>query len=300
MSDGQTRRTKAGGTADADRVVPPSGFTARLTFLAAVAMAFLAVFALALSLAGGRIATLWSEALARTATIRIAAPPEETAAQTDAVLEVLAQTPGVAAARALDLDEQRALLEPWFGPDMPLDDLPIPQLVEVTEGVPGYDADGLRQRLAAEAPGAILDDHGRWRRPLVEAAGRLRLIAWVSLGLILAATAAMVTLAASAALAANEPVIRTLRLVGAADGFIARAFIRRFTLRAAAGAALGMVLGVIAVAALPGPGAGEGFLTGLRFRGVEWLWPLTVPPLAAAIAYAATRNAAFRTLRGMR
>ena len=35
------------GDAQADRVVPPSGFTAQLTLFAAGAMAFLAVFALA-------------------------------------------------------------------------------------------------------------------------------------------------------------------------------------------------------------------------------------------------------------
>ncbi len=46
----------------------------------------------------------------------------------------------------------------------------------MTEADPGYDADGLRLRLAAEAPGAVLDDHSRWRRPLVAAAGRLRLL----------------------------------------------------------------------------------------------------------------------------
>ena len=40
----------------ADRVVPPSGFTAQLTSFTAGAMAFLAVFALALSLASGRLA----------------------------------------------------------------------------------------------------------------------------------------------------------------------------------------------------------------------------------------------------
>lgn len=63
--------------ADPDRVVPPSGFTARLTLFTSAAMAFLAVFALALSLAAGRVATLWSDALARTATIRISAPQGE-------------------------------------------------------------------------------------------------------------------------------------------------------------------------------------------------------------------------------
>ena len=37
------------GDAQADRVVPPTGFTARLTLFVAGTMAFLAVFALAVS-----------------------------------------------------------------------------------------------------------------------------------------------------------------------------------------------------------------------------------------------------------
>ncbi len=57
----------------------------------------------------------------------------------------------------------------------------------------------------------------------------------------------MITLAAQAALAANDPVIRVLRLIGARDSYIARAFVRRFTLRALAGAALGTLAGMMAV-----------------------------------------------------
>jgi cell division transport system permease protein len=159
----------------ADRVVPRTGQSARLTVFTSAAMAFLAVFALALSLASGRLADRWSSALAQSSTIRLSAPAAQIEAQTWAVLTVLEQTPGVESARAMTDAEQRALLAPWFGPDLPVEDLPIPRLIEITEAPGGYDATGLRQRLAAEAPGAVLDDHTRWREPLVEAAGRLRL-----------------------------------------------------------------------------------------------------------------------------
>ena len=111
-------------------------------------------------------------------------------------------------------------------------------------------------------------------------------------------TATVVTLAAQAALAANLPVIRTLRLVGATDGFIARAFVRRFTLRALAGAGAGTALGLVVAALLPGSG-GDGFLAGLGFRGAGWLWPLVSPPAATATAWAATRYASYRMLRSL-
>jgi cell division transport system permease protein len=285
------------GDQQADRVVPPSGHTAWLTSFTAATMTFLAVFALALSLASGRLADRWGDALARSATIRISAPAGQMDAQTQVVLDVLAKTPGIASARAMTDAEQRALLEPWFGPDLPLDALPIPRLIEVTENSDGYDGEGLRQRLTAEAPGAVLDDHTRWRRPLAVAAGRLRLLGMTSILLIGATMAAMITLAANAALAANSQVIRVLRLVGARDSYIARAFVRRFTLRTLTGSLLGAVLGMIGVAFLPSADVAGGFLTGLSFQGAGWLLPFFLPPLAAIVAFFATRFAAFRKLK---
>jgi cell division transport system permease protein len=260
-------------------------------------MAFLAVFALALALASGRLAERWAGALERTATVRLSAPADQIDQQTKAVLDLLATTPGIAGARAMTEDEQRKLLEPWFGPGLPVESLPLPRLIEVTEDGSGYDAEGLRQRLAAEAPGAVFDDHTRWRRPLAVAASRLRLLGWLSIGLIGLTMAAMITLAANAALAANSQVIGVLRLVGAKDTYIARAFVRRFTLRALIGAAAGAALGMLGVALLPSADTAGAFLTGLGFQGAGWLLPLLLPPAAGLVAFAATRAASFRKLR---
>ena len=279
------------------QVVPPSGPTAWLTTFTSGAMTFLCVFALALSLASGRLADRWQETLARTATIRLSAPADQVQIQTDAILAVLATTPGIASFRLIEEAETRALLEPWFGPGLPVEALPLPRLFELIEAAEPYDSEGLRQRLIVEAPGALLDDHTRWRRPLIEAAERIRLLGVLSIALIGAAMAAMITLAARAALATNAEVIRVLRLVGAKDTYIARAFVRRFTLRALAGASVGTAAGIAGVAALPAADAAGGFLTGLGFTGTGWLWPLALPPLAALVAFFATRRAAFQRLR---
>ena len=284
------------GDAQADRVVPPSGFTAQLTLFVAAAMAFLTVFALALSLASGRLADRWADELARAATLRINAPAEQRLAQTEAALTILQQTPGVVSARALSAEEQVALLAPWFGSALPIDSLPVPQLIEVIEGDPGYDGTGLRLRLQAEVPGAVLDDHTRWRAPLVDAARALRRLGAVSILLIAGATAAMITLAANAALAANAQVIEVLRLVGAQDGYIAHAFVRRFTLRALIGCAVGVASGMVGVWLMPAASEEGGFLTGLGFVGWGWLMPLAIPLLGALVAFIATSRAANKRL----
>ena len=279
----------AGGAPD--RVVPPTGATVRMTVLSAACMAFLAVFALALSLAAGRQAALWSGA-SEGLTVRLTE-----AAQVEPVLSILSTTPGVASARALTAAETEALLEPWLGPDLPIESLPLPQLIAVTAG-DGLDTEALRIRLVAEAPGAVLDDHDRWRAPTVSAASRLRWLAALCAVMTAGAMAAIITLAANAALAANAQPIRVLRLVGARDDYIAQAFIRRFARRAAIGAVAGTLLGAVALALLPGGDAGT-VLPTLAFSGAGWLWLLIVPLAAVGIALAAARAATLRVLRGL-
>ncbi len=287
------------GDSKSGRVVPPTGYTAQLTLFSAAAMAFLAVFALALSLASDRLAARWTAELAHTATLRISAPAAQLAAQTADALRILSETPGVGSARALSVDEQRRLLTPWFGAELPVEDLPLPQLVEISESGDGFDTEGLRLRLRAEVPGAVLDSHDRWRRPLARAAGRLRLLGLASVGLIALTMAAMVTLAANAALAANAQVIGVLRLVGARDNYIARAFVRRFTARAFTGALAGILPAVAALALMPGGDGTPAMLTGLALSGWNWALPFLIPPFAAVIAFWATRSASFRALEAV-
>ncbi|MEM6307498.1 MAG: FtsX-like permease family protein [Pseudomonadota bacterium] len=287
------------GNASAERMVPPTGYTVRLTVLAAAVMGFLATFALAFSAATGTLADRWSTDLARTSTIRINAPETQIIAQTDRVLSILRTTPGVQTARIIELDEQQALLAPWFGQDVPLDQLPIPRLIEVVETDDGLDAQNLQLRLTAEAPGALFDDHGRWRKPLVGAANRLRTLGWISILLIGITLVVIVTLAAQSALAANHKVIQVARLIGARDAYIAQAFVRRFTLRAMFGAAIGVVVGLLALLLMPSAQDETGFLTGLSPVGFTWLAPLLLPPLAGIIAFFATQQAANRTLKAL-
>lgn len=283
-----------------DRIVPPTGFTAQLTLFSAGAMAFLAVFALALSLATGRLADRWAGELAGSVTVRVSAPAEEQAALAQTVLGILETVPGAGRPRLLPPDEVADLLTPWFGPDMPVDALPVPALIDLPVTGGDFDAQGLRLRLEAEAPGAVLDDHTEWRRPLVTAANRLRALGILSLLLIAAASAAMITLAAKAALAANGQVIRVLRLIGARDITIATAFVRRFTKRAALGAAVGTLCGMAGIAMLPRMDAAGGFMTGLGFQGWGWLVPLLIPVTAAVVGFLATRWAALRMLGAVR
>ncbi|MGB0497945.1 MAG: cell division protein FtsX [Rubricella sp.] len=282
-----------------ERIVPATGLAAWLTALTAFAMAALAVAALCATFAAGRLAERWSSELARAATVEIAATAADPAAEAAAALAVLEQTAGIASARMLTEAEQSALLAPWLGADLRLERLPVPILIVIEETPAGPDRDTLALRLAAEAPAARYDDHGRWRRPMIEAANMLVYVAGGALLLILAATAAMVTLAARAAMAANAQVIGVLRLIGATDRFIARAFVRRFTARTLLGALAGTVVAALAFAALPRVETEGAFATGLAPVGAQWALLVIVPLLAGLTAWLATRASVALVLRDL-
>ncbi|MEX2520675.1 MAG: cell division protein FtsX, partial [Paracoccaceae bacterium] len=116
----------------------------------------------------------------------------------------------------------------------------------------------------------------------------------------LVALAAMVAVAAAATLWSGAGVVRTLRLIGAEDRFISRAFERPFALRAAFGAAVGAAAAAIFALTMPRIGT-EMFSTGaFGAEPLLWLAPLA-PPVAALIAgltaLGATRAAAYLVLR---
>ncbi|MBL1437145.1 MAG: cell division protein FtsX [Rhodobacteraceae bacterium] len=280
------------GDAASDQVVPPKGNAAWLTAFASAAMAFIAVFALTLSLAVGRLADYWSLDLARTATVQIVAEGDDLMAQSEAALRVLRTSPGIESAEIIDKSEQLALLEPWLGSNLPADTLPIPLMIDVHYGADSPDLNSLLLRLEAEAPGASYDDHSEWRAPVLEASQRLRLMVGLSLVLTAIITVIIVVLSAHSALASNQNIIRTLRLLGARDSYIARAFVRRITMRSTFGAVLGMALAMLVVVSFPAQPESNGLLSGMALSGVDWLYPIFVPVLVGISAFAASRLAA--------
>lgn len=275
-------------------IAPRAGAMGGLIAMVALATGFLAGLAGFAGLAAERAASGWTAALADAATVR--APDEATAA---AALGVLRTTPGIAAARPLDPAETAALLAPWLGAGTDLSALPVPRMVDVTLEGAGPDRAELLRRLEAEAPGAVWDEHRAWRAPLLSAAAGVRGAAAAAMGFAALALAAMVGVAAAATLWSGAGIVRTLRLIGAEDRFIVRAFERPFALRAGAGALAGA--GAAAALAFAAPRIeGVGALGGAAETAAPiWLAaaPLAVGLVAALLALAATRLAAWLVLR---
>ncbi|HYM72205.1 MAG TPA: hypothetical protein VET89_04435 [Stellaceae bacterium] len=165
----------------------------------------------------------WDATLAGTLTLQL--PADASTARVDMVLAALRQTKGVVAARMLEPADTAHLLEPWLGKSVPIESLPLPQLVDVRidPRVP-IDYATVRKQLDSIIPNAQLDNNLAWLSGVRSFA--LRVEGVISAG-VLVVTALIVTIivfTARIGLAIHRSVIELLHLMGAHDAYIARQF----------------------------------------------------------------------------
>ena len=272
------------------QVVPNTGFTKWLTTFTAGAMSFLAVVGLAFSLICSDLSNEWGESL-KNSSLRLSAPTDLLEKQAKVALAILEQTSGVKSARLVGISAKKKLLEPWLGVDFPLEAIAMPALIEIHETEAGVDYEGLRLRLSAELPSAILDNHAEWRRPIEVVSKLVSQLGMFTVILIMLSSIAMVTMASNAALSANVKVLRVLRLVGAFDTFIVTSFVRIFTLRIFLGSLTGTVCAGIVLFLIPTFSENLGILDVVSLEIKDTIYIACVPFLFAIISIFATRNA---------
>ncbi len=266
----------------------PRAFAAGAAFLG-----FLAVLLAALALSSARLGAEWRGDAGQLATLQIVAPAAEIETQARAALDVLGEAPGVLSVRIIDIDEQMDLLEPWLGPQVAADSLPLPLLIEIALDPAALDQPALVSRLAVEAPGAVLDDGVAWRARIVANARALALLSIACLAGLAGLQAALTAATVRAMVAETGDDAWTLRQIGARDAFLSRAYRRRLRRPALAALALGAAVAAALLALLPDDPAGI-HLVGVR-PALWWGWLLA---LAAPVALALAGDLAARaTLR---
>lgn len=220
----------------------------RLLPLLVGAMAFLAVLALAGAIGASSLAARWQQGATSELTVQVPHPDGvavgDAGARLDRALAILHATPGIAAARALTTEELDALLRPWLGSGAGRLALPLPAVVQVRLADPPPDMDALAARLAAAAPGTLLERQGVWIERLTALARSLQAAATLALLVVALVAAAVVAVATRAGLSARREAIEIVHGLGATDGYIARRFARRTTLLAASGGAAGALAAV--------------------------------------------------------
>lgn len=274
-------------------LLPEAGAAgAPLTAVIAV-MSFLAVLAMASLLMVNRAASEWTSALRSEITVQVkGSSAEEIESGVEAVLRVLQDTEGVLEANEKSREDTAALLEPWLGDGNAQAFLNIPAIIEVKAAPSLRDnLDLLRNRIAAAAPTASLDDHARWHDRLSGAARSGQAMAFGVFLLVMGAACAISIFAARAGLAANHEIVSVLHLVGATDGFIAAEVQRRFFILGLRGALLGLFAAlaalIVAGFAMRAGGSTDNFLPSLRLGGWMIIW-LAAAPVATCLVTAVT------------
>ena len=212
------------------QIVPAGSVTGRSLTLVIAIMCFLACLTSGAVFMISRSADAWLKDMASEVTVQV--EPRE-GADTENVLKdavaFLTKVPGVTSVKSLSLDESAALLEPWLGQADVLKSLPVPRLIalEIDRGSPP-DLDGLRQKLQASFTGVSLDDHRHWQQQIQTVTRSFALGGLMILGLVAAATIAIIVSATRSAMASNRDIVEVLHIVGATDRFISHEFETHF------------------------------------------------------------------------
>ncbi|MEG9883195.1 MAG: FtsX-like permease family protein [Hyphomicrobiales bacterium] len=299
-------RLQVGSYRRSPPIIPQKAVTNRTLALAVALMCFLACIALAGVLIVTRAVHVWNLDIAGEVSVQIQ-PVEnhDMERQLADAVGVLKATKGVSTVRVFDRDETIALLKPWIGEGIELDQLPIPRLIAVgidTDHPP--DLSVLAKRLETGIAGATLDTHRQWQAQLAHTADTLLIIGYGAVALIALSAMVMITFATKAAIEANRDVVEVLHLVGARDRFIALQIQWHFFklgLRAGlagtfAGILVTAFIGLIGQEAVTG--GGSRFLafapTGLTMK--SWLVFLLVPAAVTFISLVTPRFTVMRIL----
>lgn len=232
--------------------MPERSVAGRTLLLLIAIMTFLSGVTLGAVVLVQKSAIAWSSDVGRELTIQLRSVEGEVMESSLRTAVALAeQTPGVAAARALSMEESLQLLEPWLGSGLDLTAIEIPRLVVVQLADPAEADIAKLERDLAAVKGATLDTHAAWRQQLNVMAGTVVLSGLLVLTLIVVATVLAIIFATRGTMASNREIVDVLHFIGASNSFIAGEFQGRFLAIGFRGGILGG-LGAIAFFAAVG------------------------------------------------
>ena len=283
-------------------LVPHARLAGPMPWVIAIMVA-LTVIAGAGGLALSNLADSARTELSGAATVQIVEPlAAERDRQTRAAARALAGSRDVAAVRVVPQTELDALLDPWLG-GAGDGAVPVPALIDVELRGPAtaQRLAALRRSLAAVAPAARVDAQSAWLGPVFTAISSLQWLAIALVVLLALTSAAAVWLAARSALGGNRGTIEIVHLLGGTDAQIARIFQRSVAFDAAAGGAVGLGLGLVAVVVLGRQFAalGSGMVAGGGLGTIDWLLIAAIPAIGVMIAMLTARLTVLGALRRM-
>lgn len=210
-------------------IVPERSVAGRTLVLLVAIMTFLSAVTLGGVVLVQKSAVAWSSDVGREVTIEIRPVEGEVMESNLRTAVALAeQTPGVAAARVVSLEESQQLLEPWLGAGIDLSAIDVPRLVVVELSDPAEADLAKLERDLSSVKGASLDTHAAWRQQLNAMAGTIVVSGLLVLSLIVLATVLAIIFATRGTMASNREIVDVLHFIGASNSFIAGEFQGRF------------------------------------------------------------------------
>jgi cell division transport system permease protein len=231
--------------------------------------------------------------------LTVQVPAEASEARIQTVLAVLRQTPGIGSVHLMTAAETGRLLEPWLGSPVPVEELPVPRLIEVGVGRgAAVDLTRLKEQLTAVVPEIRVDDY-------IPATDRLRAGARPLQALLGAAIAGSLLLimvlavfTTRAALAARGSDIELLHLLGAGDREIAHGYAARSLRHGLIGGGIGAAAAIATLAALHGSGQVIRPAAPVEAVGFgDWRLWVDIAAMAAAAGIVAAASARATVLR---
>ena len=239
--------------APSSQIVPPASVAGRALTLVIAIMTFLACLTAGSVYMVYQSASAWVDDIASEVTVELnpinAADIEK---KITLVALFMAKQPGITRVKPLSADDSAKLLEPWLGSTAALSALPIPRLiaVELDRSNPP-DIDTIKNSLSQNFEGVTLDDHRRWQSEIKLITRSAALGGIAVLGLVAAATIAVIVSATRSAMATNREIIEVLHFVGANERFISSEFERHFLGLGVRAGFAGLVAAAITFLALP-------------------------------------------------
>ena len=222
-------------------IVPRASIAGRALVAVVAIMTFLASLTTGAVLLISASASEWQSDVASEITIQVR-PQAGRNLDKDvaAIVDAMRTQAGIVDTRPFTKQESSALLEPWLGTGLSLDELPVPRMI-VARVAPGSrpDLGSLRRRVTQVAPTASVDDHRAWIERMRSMTGAAVVAGFGILGLVIVATIISVSFATRGAMAANRPIVEVLHFVGAGDRYIADRFFRHFLLLGLEGGVIG-------------------------------------------------------------
>ncbi len=228
-------------------ILPPSNIQGNALMVVIAIMAFLACLTLGAVSMVRATATGWQSQISREITIQIK-PSDELDMEESLLKAKNLALSFVGTREGMILDDRATarLLEPWLGPGLDLDELPVPRLVVVTideRNPPDFEA--MRDLLSKEIPQALLDDHRTWVDRLVSMASTTIWIGGGVLVLVFTAMVLTVIFATRGVISGNRHIVEVLHFVGAEGGFVAKEFQKHFLKISLKGSAAGGTIAAV-------------------------------------------------------